>query len=162
MKHKLIFFSISTWLLIFSACQNTNPTAQNQLEEKKDFYTDGKIQRHYWLKNGKKDSTMVSYSHDGYKTGEMFFKNDIQQGAGIFYYPSGKIKEQQTIKDGKREGKVILWHENGQLKAEANFQNDKLNGVYKKWDEQGTLIFESIFAADTVQKAIYQAPVSER
>jgi hypothetical protein len=94
---RLFFITILFWALCIFLINCTNQANQNnyyntsQWVEKRDTTPTGSCI--YWLYDNKKDSTMTVYDKNGFKTGILRFKNDLQHGITNYYYPSGKLKE---------------------------------------------------------------------
>jgi antitoxin component YwqK of YwqJK toxin-antitoxin module len=120
-------------------------------EKKTETYSSGEKKSEYWIHNGLKDSTMITFDNKGNKTGELKFKNDKQEGETLIFYPSGKISEKQFYKNGKREGLFLGFHENGNKKMEISFEDDKIAGIFRKWDEKGAVIVDTHIAKDSLK-----------
>ena len=91
----------------------------------------------------------MEYFKDGKVKAERMFKDDVQVGVAITYYPGGAVKERQYYSDeGMKTGGDTLFYESGKPQFLRNWDKNKLHGYIRKWGEDGTLIYEAKYDHD--------------
>ena len=114
-------------------------------------FASGEISRRHFEVNGKKEAMMTEYYRNGQVRSERFFKNDLQTGRTVFYYPDGKIKEVQYFdENGLKQGGDSTFYEDGSLQMLLNFENGENHGYLRKWSPEGALIYEARYERDTL------------
>tara|TARA_B100000902_G_C26796293_1_gene662335 strand:- start:56 stop:559 length:504 start_codon:yes stop_codon:yes gene_type:complete len=107
------------------------------------YHENGNLNGTSFLKDGKLHGLSLSYWEDGVT---LFmrtnYKNGLEEGFSIWYYPTGiKLKEEFFV-DGKREGIGKMFHPNGKILYEIEFKNGLENGYFKEYDIDGILLKE--------------------
>ena len=93
---------------------------------------------------------MTEYFKDGKVKAEMEFKNDLQVGRTVIYYPSGQIRQVQYYQDGQLHGADTMFYENGKPEFLRTFSKGLKDGYIRKWNENDSMIYEAKFDADTL------------
>ena len=86
-------------------------------EENKDYHANGKLWRHYYIKNGQKQGDYKQYHTNGTLYVECHYVNDRNNGEYIEYYESGTMH----------------------IKCNFNISG-RLDGDHLEYDEQENLI----------------------
>lgn len=93
------------------------------LEKVTETYKDGKINRIYHCKNGKKEGLYKSYYKNGRFRDEGSFKDDKLEGICKVYYDNGRLKSEFNCKDGKFHGLCKKCYSDGNLEWERTYEN---------------------------------------
>ena len=110
------------------------------------YHENGNINSTSFLKNGKLHGPSLSYWEDGVSLFMVNnYKDGLENGTSIWYYPTGIIFKEEFFVDGKREGVGKIFHPNGNLMIEIEFRNGLENGFFKEYDENGKLLKTQIF-----------------
>jgi hypothetical protein len=126
---------IFTFLLLLASCSG--------IEERKEFFENGKIKSIAQVKNGLKNGEMVEYRSDGSIYTRNHYKNDTLNGPYEIYFHSGVIAERGNFVNGIRLRKIEQFYENGELHFEHYMLNIKGNHhpyYTLEFDSLGTLI----------------------
>jgi len=133
------------------------------LDKEQDFKNkNGEVSRRVeFLDNGLKKMT------DFYEGGEKirlvkYFKNDLQDGRTVAYYPSGKIQEVQHYANGKQMDRDTIFYETGEIHFVYNFENDKKNGWMYRYDKAGHQEFAALYKDDLVAQVIDSLNLSDK
>ncbi len=109
------------------------------------------MSRRYFEINGQKEGLMTDYHPNGSVKSERMFKNNLQTGRTVFYYPDGQIKEVQFFdENGLKDGGDSTFYENGNLQLLINFKTGKKHGYLQKWSTEGLLTYEARYQMDSL------------
>ena len=117
-----LFFYCLIGLLVWSCNESevdTEVKEKSQPEIKangayKDYYPNGQIKIEGQLNNDKKkEGTWTSYFENGKKNSESVFKNGVNNGYSMVWYPNGNVHYFGDYTDGKRSGKWTFYDESG-------------------------------------------------
>jgi antitoxin component YwqK of YwqJK toxin-antitoxin module len=134
-------------ILLLAACQQQAEQPKEVLQK----FASGEVSRRHHEINGKKEGLMTDYFLDGKVRSERLFKNDVQMGRSVFYYPQGQIKETQFFDEkGWKQGSDSTFFESGKLQMLLGFEDNKKHGYLRKWSANGELIFEAKYERDTL------------
>jgi len=140
-----------------------NDTKDSSTELVENFYSNGKLQYRWGLKNGQLNGLSECFSVSGqplsiawYQHGladsecKRFYLNgtlkDLERwdnglldGLQENFFPSGHIKSKFPYVKGKLNGEVEIFHENGKLAKSVPYQHGVRNGVASEWNSNGVL-----------------------
>jgi len=81
---------------------------------RKDYYPNGQIRMLGELNNdGRKEGTWTSYFENGKKNSESVFKDGINNGYSMVWYPSGNVRYFGDYLNGNRSGGWTFYDEEG-------------------------------------------------
>ncbi|EOG6905666.1 toxin-antitoxin system YwqK family antitoxin [Flavobacterium psychrophilum] len=89
--------------------------------------------------HGKRDGTWNWFYEDGKIRTEQNFKNNLENGKKIEYYPNQQKQEESTFINDKKQGLYSMWFKNGQLQYTCQFNLDKKNGKEIYYYENGII-----------------------
>ena len=126
MKMKL-FFYICLVTVLACSCSEENveeqvsqvKTPESGLVEtglKKTYYPNGNLQMKGKLNNdGLKEGIWTSYFENGQKNSESNFKNGINNGYSMVWYPSGNVRYFGDYLNGSKTGTWTFYNEKGEV-----------------------------------------------
>ena len=150
---------------------------QGNIESKREFLKNGKLERETRYLEDKKYETHIEY----YSTGELFRErpliNGKLEGLEKEYYQNGKLKAQRNYKEGKRHGNASGYYINGNLQGDWEFSEGvpvkatiffssgekwlehtdfdkagRLNGVSKEYNKEGHFVARRYYKDDVMVK----------
>jgi antitoxin component YwqK of YwqJK toxin-antitoxin module len=89
--------------------------------------------------NGKRDGKWNWFYESGKVSTEQNFKNDLENGMKINFYPNEIKQDESTYINNKKHGKYSMWFKNGQLKYTCEYILDKKNGKEFYYFENGQI-----------------------
>jgi antitoxin component YwqK of YwqJK toxin-antitoxin module len=85
--------------------------------------------------------TCLSYNNELTKKEMLLsYKDGVQEGLVIGYYPDGKPEYVGYRNNGEINGNFIKLHNNGEVEIKGQFKNGIYIGVFKYYDERGKKI----------------------
>jgi len=117
-----------------------------------------------------KNGLIKTYYYGSKLQSEIFYINDVIDGAAKYYYINGRVKRIEEYNQGKLDGWVKEYYENGSRKAEFYVKEGVLDGYARyyydnnelqsiKKYERGVLIESSEFLYDS--SVVFQPPPLE-
>ncbi|MDX1350544.1 MAG: hypothetical protein R3279_09865 [Putridiphycobacter sp.] len=119
---KSVFGSILILSLSFSCTETTidKRTTNHSVEEvnttglQEQYYPNGQLKMSGKLNNnGQKEGIWISYFENGKKNSESNFKNGVNDGYSMVWYPNGNVRYFGDYKDGKKVGDWTFYNEEG-------------------------------------------------
>ena len=123
---KLFFYSCFLVVLAWSCTQEKSEKEDihvetvntNQIETgiKETYYPNGKLQMRGKLNNdGQKNGVWISYFENGQKNSESNFKDGINNGYSMVWFPNGNVRYFGDYLNGKRSGTWTYYNEKGKV-----------------------------------------------
>jgi antitoxin component YwqK of YwqJK toxin-antitoxin module len=119
---KSVFGGILILILSFSCTETTidKRTTNQSVEEvnttglQEQYYPNGELKMSGKLNNnGQKEGIWISYFENGKKNSESNFKNGVNDGYSMVWYPNGNVRYFGDYKDGKKVGDWTFYNEEG-------------------------------------------------
>lgn len=103
---------------------------EREIEIKKEYFPDGKLESETPYRNGKKEGAMKAYYNSGKLYCEISYKDNKQEGTQKYYHhTSGKLMGEIFIKDGEPDGVWKYYDENESLIKEITYKNGQKIGI---------------------------------
>lgn len=90
-------------------------------------------------KRGARERVCKRLSPEGLSVEEVWYRDSIQHGPHLFYYPNGQIEIENYYADGVLQGVSKRYYANGALKSEVNYVQGAMEGEFKAYYPDGTL-----------------------
>ncbi len=129
-----LFFYFITIALISSCSLNETKEKPEYIQEKptntassntgihKEYYPNGQLRITGELNNdGKKEGTWTSYFENGKKNSESVFKDGINNGYSMVWYPNGNIRYFGDYLEGRRSGSWTFYNEEGEVTKKESY-----------------------------------------
>lgn len=112
-------FSCNTDDTSHAKTENTSQIKKKNNNLHQELYPSGEVKIEGPLNSkGQKTGKWVSYLENGQKLSESNYKNDLNNGYSMVWYPSGKTRYFGDYKDGVKIGKWSFYNESGELTSE--------------------------------------------
>jgi len=125
MRYILLILSFS--LLVFS-CKNNTSSPDPKVEKSEDigvkfkknihqeYYPSGKLKISGKLdKQGLKKGIWTAYFENGQKMSESNYKNGVNNGYSIVWYPNGNVRYFGDYFEGEKKGEWTFYNEDGKV-----------------------------------------------
>lgn len=167
---KAFFFSLATFVLLFSACSSesgtspqqqstTTPTTAPKADTTKAQMTIGSKPIVLDTTPPAGDSSI--YEGDvlmKYPNGVIMVKGTKSRGKRIgqwvTFHENGQVWSEGTYKNGLRQGRGVSYYDNGKKSSEGMYKDSKLIGIWKYWDEAGHVVKYDMGDGTTTPKAV--------
>lgn len=111
---------------------NTDNKNNTECEENKDHHSNGKLWRHYYIKNGQKQGDYKQYHTNGTLYIECHYVNDKYNGEYIEYYESGSIHIKCNFNtSGRLDGDHLEYDEQENLMIVSKYVDGDLREIKK-------------------------------
>lgn len=128
---KIILSSFLIASICFACTNDTTEKAPEKLTVEqtssrtgmqKDYYPSGQLKMSGKLNNeGQKDGVWTSYFENGQKNSEANFKNGVNHGYSMVWYPNGNVRYFGDYNNGKKVGEWIFYTEDGEVAQKQLF-----------------------------------------
>ncbi len=141
----LLFLSLTS--SFFPGCK----AGEKEPVEKFQYLENGEVSRRHFEIEGKIEGIMTDYYPGGKIRGERTFKNGIQSGRSVFYFPEGQIREVQYFtENGLKIGGDTTFYEGGSPQLVVPYQDGIKHGYLRRWSPEGELAYEARFEMDSL------------
>jgi antitoxin component YwqK of YwqJK toxin-antitoxin module len=112
--------------------------SKQKLLEQKDYYPNGNIAQHVFIKNGGREGECKTW------------------------YMNGRQKMRAFYRNGKLDGEYKYWYENGYLEEHQFYRNEKLEGRYTRWRRDGSLYVRHYWKNNIIVYSYFHLPEANK
>lgn len=112
------------------------------------YYPSGELFCRSWYVRGKKMGAFETFDKGGRLLVRKKYKDDLETGLQLYFYPAGGLKSTIPYLSGTLEGIVKLYHPNGVMRREASYRRGKKEGRDRVFASNGELLLEAEYKDD--------------
>ena len=111
-----------------------------------DEATGGLLEKFFYGAGGKLDGEFILYYPQTGKVQTLeTFRNGVQEGPSMSYYPDGTLKYSIMFVDGHEDGEVRSYYPDGSPMEKFSYNNGKLDGAYEQYFQDGDIMAKGEF-----------------